>query len=169
MSVNVELEPEPKRLRLARNLRRVGIAALFALLALGLAGAFDPNEDDVTAAGGGVELTVSYPERVRAGLEATMEIGVSRPGGFDGPVEISLTRDWLGLFDLGSVEPAPSSETGDDERLIWSFEPPPGERLEATVNLTLRPAVRRGETARVTVLDGEAELAAAEFETGVVP
>ena len=169
MSGGIEPEPNPKRLRLARNLRRVGVVALVVFLGLAVAGAFDPREVEVSAAGGDVEFTVSHPDQVRGGLEATLELQVSREGGFATPVEISITRDWLALFDLGSIDPQPDSETGDDENLIWSFEPPPGDRLDVTVNLTLRPAVRQGEQARVAVLDGEAELAAAEFETGVVP
>jgi hypothetical protein len=169
VSGGIELEPDPRRLRIARNLRRVGIVALLALLGLALAGVFDPSDGEVSAAGGGVDLKVSYPEQVRGGLEAPLEVEVTREGGFSGPVEISITRDWLALFDLGSIDPQPDSETGDDENLIWSFEPPPGDRLDVTVSLTLRPAVRTGEEARVTVLDGDAELAAAEFETGVIP
>jgi hypothetical protein len=161
--------PDAPRLRLARNFRRGGIAGLLILLALGLAGAFDPKEDEVSAKGRDLDLQVSFPERLRGGLESSLELELSRPGGFASPVEVAVTRDWLGLFDLGSIDPQPASETGDPERVIWSFEPPPGDALEVTVNLTLRPAVRSGEQATVAVLDEGRELATTRFETSVVP
>jgi hypothetical protein len=166
---NLELESDPKRLRLARNMRRVGIVALVVLLGLGLAGLFDPRDDEVSATGPGLDLQVSYPERLRGGLESALELELSRTNGFPSPIEVAITRDWLALFDLGSIDPQPASETGDPERVIWSFEPPPGEELEVTVNLTLRPAVRSSEQATVAVLDGGKVLASAKIETSVVP
>jgi hypothetical protein len=168
VSAGTELEPDPKRLRTARAMRRVGVAALFVLLGLGLAGVFDPSEDDASAGDGELALEVSFPERARAGLESTLELQVTRAAGFRAPVQISLTRDWLALFDLGSIDPEPESSTGDDERLIWSFEPPPGDELDVTVNLSLRPAVRRGESAQVTATYG-ATKATTSFDTSVVP
>lgn len=170
MRTDADLEPDPGRLRTARNLRRVGLAALAALIAVGVAGLFDPRDGEVSAApGGGVALEATYPERARSGLEGPLELLVSRPGGFDRPVEVSINRDWLALFDLGSIDPEPDSSTGDRERLFWSFEPPPADELAVTINLTLRPAVRTGERAHVAVLEDEAEVAVVEFDTGVVP
>ena len=169
MSTNIELEPDPRRLRLARNLRRVGVVALFVFLALGLAGFFDTSEDELSAGAQGVELSVSYPERVRGGLESSLEVEVSRADGLERPVDLAVTRDWLALFDVGSIDPQPDSESGDAERVIWTFEPPPAGALDVTVNLTLRPAVRGGEAASVAVLDGGEEVTSTSFETSVVP
>jgi hypothetical protein len=172
VSTNIELEPNPDRLRLARNFRRIGIGALVVLLGLGLAGVFDPSEGDVSASArgaDGLELRVSYPEQLRGGLESTLDVELSRAGGFGSPIEVAITRDWLELFDLGSIDPQPDSSTGDPDRVIWSFSPPPGDTLEVTVNLTLRPAVRSGEQATVAVIDEGRELASTEFSTGVVP
>lgn len=141
-----------------------------ALIVAGAAGLFDPSEGQVSAApGGGVELEATYPERARGGLEAPLDIRVARPGGFERPIEISVSRDWLAMFDLGSIDPEPDSSTGDPDRLFWTFEPPPGDELDVTVNLTLRPAVRTGERAHVAVVEDDAEAAVVEFDTGVVP
>jgi hypothetical protein len=165
-----DLQLDTGRLRIARNLRRMGLVALAAFIGLGVAGVFDPRDGEVSAAPGGeVALEATYPQRARSGLEAPLELLVSRPGGFDRPVEISINRDWLALFDLGSIDPEPDSSTGDAERIYWSFEPPPADELDVTVSLTLRPAVRRGERAHVAVVEGEAEIAVVEFDTGVVP
>lgn len=160
---------DPKRLRAARTMRRAGLLGLFALLALGVAGAFDPAEGEEFDSAGSVEMEVSFPERTRAGFESPLGVLVTDPGGFDGPVELAIRRDWLELFDLGAIDPVPGSATGDDETLIWTFEPPPGAELKVTVSLTLRPAVRSGEEGRVALLEDGNEAAAVSFDTRVVP
>jgi hypothetical protein len=164
-----DLEFDAARLRKARAWRRAGLAFLLVLLGLGIGGVFDPSEDDVSASAGTAELEVSHPDRVRAGLESTLDISVTDPAGITEPVELAIVRDWIELFDIGSIDPEPDSSTGDSERLFWTFEPPPGDRLEVSVSLTLRPAVRTGEAGQVALLgEGEA-LAAVDFDTSVVP
>jgi hypothetical protein len=165
----IDLNFDPGRLRSARWWRRGGLALLVLLLALGVAGAFDTSEDEVSASAGSVDLEVSYPDRVRAGLESTLGITVADPAGFSGPIELAVGREWMEMFDLGAIVPAPDSETGNPERLLWTFEPPPGDRFEVSVSLTLRPAVRTGERGEVALLSGDVALAVTEFETNVVP
>lgn len=169
MDTTGDLNPDPRRLRIARNLRRVGLGVLFALLAVGLAGVIDPSESRVSASNAGVRLTVSYPDRARAGLVSPLEIAVERPGGFRGPIEIAVGRDWLDLFDLGAIKPAPESETADPDQVLWSFEPPPGDRLEVSLDISLRPGSQRSQQARVALIENEASLVSVDFETVVVP
>jgi hypothetical protein len=164
-----DLNFDPGRLRSARRWRRAGLAFLLILLGLGVAGVFDQAEDDVSASAGSVDLRVSYPDRVRAGLESSLDITVENPAGLTAPVELAVSREWIEMFDLGAIEPAPDAETGDPERLIWTFEPPPGDRLEVSVALTLRPAVRTGEEGQVVLLSGDAPFATVDFDTSVVP
>lgn len=164
-----DLDPDPRRLRLARNLRRVGLALMSALLALGLAGVFDPGEAEVSASAAETKLDVTHPDQTRAGFESALELRVERAGGFSDPVEIAISKEWLDLFDLNSIRPEPDSASADGERLLLSFEPPPGELLEATLDLTLRPAVRRTQPATVSVIEGGAPLVSVDFETAVVP
>ncbi len=165
-----DLTADEGRLRLARNLRRVGLGAMFVFVAVGALGLFDTRDGEGEAAGGGVELEVSYPERARAGLDSNLELTITRSGGFDEPVPVAIDAEWLSIFQVGGVQPQPDSETADPERVIWEFEPPPGDTLQVSIDLALRPALRAGKPGRVAVLGADdAELAAFGFETGVSP
>lgn len=164
------LDHDPRRLKKARNLRRVGVLALAGLLLFGLSGALDPSEREVSAAGGGIDLEVSYPDRVRGGIDSPLEVRVSRAGGFTQPVQVTISRDWLDVFEVTGIEPEPAEATSDADRLIWGFDPPPGELLEVSLELITRPAVRGGQTGRLAVLDPEGgEVASVALETTVIP
>lgn len=165
-----DLTADEGRLRVARNFRRAGLLIVFAFIAAGLAGLFDTREGRGSATGGDVELKVSYPERARAGLDSTLELTITRPGGFDEPIPVAIDAEWLSIFQVGGVQPQPDSETATPESAIWEFEPPPGDTLEVSIDLALRPALRGGKPGRVAVLGADdSELAAFAWETGVSP
>src|SRR5688500_11220358 len=96
------LEPETDR-NLAQ--RRVLYAAtsivLSVIMALGVVDAFGwfdaygVDTATVSADGGGYILEVSYPSVSRPALASPFEIVVTRAGGFDGPVMLAISGDYL--------------------------------------------------------------------------
>jgi len=86
-------EPEDalseREARRFRNVRRVGIAFLVLLVALGASGLFGQKTKTVTATGGGYTLTMVYPSVVRPGVDVRFEIEVSNPHGFGDSLSIA--------------------------------------------------------------------------------
>jgi hypothetical protein len=119
----------------------------------------------------GWHLEVRYGDRSRPALATPFDIEVRHDGGFDGPVTVAVTSEYLAMWDENGLDPAPSEETSDAERTLWTFEPPDGDTLGVSFDARIEPAVQSGERGRVAVIDdatGE-ELVAVEFQTTVLP
>jgi hypothetical protein len=157
------------RIRLYRNLRRLIIAGLVAVLALALAGVLGTTTATVTAARGGYELTVTYPKVTRPGLAIEWSVEVRHRGGFDGPVRISTTSDYLGLFDENGLDPDPSSTTQTASDVVWEFDPPDGDTLTVSFDARTEPARQSGRAGRTAVLDGSRPVVEASYRTRVMP
>ena len=119
---------------------------------------------------GGTRLAVRHPSVTRPALASPFEIVVEQPGGFDGEVELAVDVDYLTLWDVNGVFPAPSSEVSDDQRVVWTFDPPEGSVLRVVYEARIEPGVQL-ESRRGTVSlleDGQAVLSA-RFTTRVRP
>jgi hypothetical protein len=109
------------------------------------------DDDTVSVTGAdGTTLTVKHPTVVRPALAAPFEIVVERPGGFDGPIELSIDLAYLQLWDLNGLFPAPSAERSAGDAIVWEFDPPDGEVLRVVYEARIEPAVQL-ETQRATV------------------
>lgn len=157
------------RLRRARNFRRIFILLLALFLLLGLTGFLGVRSATVSASGGGFDLTVTYAAITRPGLATPWSVEVRRQGGFDGPVTVATTGDYLDMFDENGLDPDPSSATATPEVVIWEFEPPDGDTLTITFDARIEPAVQWGKSAVTSVLvDGKA-VVQVTYRTWVVP
>jgi hypothetical protein len=118
----------------------------------------------------GTRLSVRHPSVTRPALASPFEIVVEQPGGFDGEVELAVDVDYLTLWDVNGIFPAPSSEVSDDRRVIWTFDPPEGSVLRVTYEARIEPGAQL-ESRRGTVSlleDGEPSLTV-RFTTRVRP
>lgn len=165
--------------RHVRRTRRVGRAACSLVVALAVLTAvldgFDVVEvvgvDDavVSATDGTTTLAVRYPSTSRPALASPLEITVTRSGGFDDPIELAIDADYLLLWDLNGVLPAPTEEVSQGDVLRWTFDPPEGDTLRVLYEARIEPARQEGAAGRVAVVDGSAALVAVEFETRLMP
>jgi hypothetical protein len=164
--------PEPasrERAGRARMARRTGTGLLAVFLVLGGVNLFGVRSDTVSAAGGGYELSVTYAAMSRPGLATPWDVEVRRPGGFDGPVTIATTGDYLGMFDENGLDPEPSSSTATGEMIIWEFEPPPGDTLTVSFDARLEPAVQAGRSGETSVLVDGRSVVRVGYTTRVMP
>jgi hypothetical protein len=157
------------RLRRSRTLRRVALACLFVFLAAGLAGAFGVRTREASASNNGYELTVTFATVTRPGLATPWSVDVRRSGGFDGPITIAASSDYLDMFDENGLDPEPSSSTADPEFVVWEFEPPAGDTLSVSFDARIEPAKQWGRSGVVKVLAEDAEVVQASFRTWVMP
>jgi hypothetical protein len=156
-------------LQRSRTLRRVSLICIFAFLIAGLAGAFGVRTREVTATGNGYELTVTFATVTRPGLATPWSVDVQRPGGFDGPITIAATSDYLDMFDENGLDPDPSASTADPEFVVWEFDPPMGDTLSVSFDARIEPAQQWGRSGTVKVLADDAEVVQASFRTWVMP
>ena len=162
--------------RRGRNVT-IGTAVLASVMALSVldgVGAVDAVGVDgatVRAASGPVELSVRYPAVARPGLAAPFEVVVSHDGGFpDDTVRIAVADDFLAIWDLNGVVPAPSGETSDGEAVVWELDAPDGDVLAVRLDARIEPARQQGVDGRVAVLDPSGgEVVAVDFTTAVRP
>ncbi len=158
-----------QRLQRARALRRAYLAALSALVILGLAGFAGERIVTVSGAAEGWELEVRYSTRSRAGMSADMRFVVRRDGGFDGPITLAISADYLEMLDDHGLMPEPSATTADDSFIEFEFDPPEGDTFQVLYKGRIDPTTQRGRRGIVAILDGGAPVVSVDVVTGVLP
>jgi hypothetical protein len=173
--VDVSLEGWRHIGRRRRRMHRVATLLLATLLlaavldGLDIVDAYGPDEDRVTASGGGFTLTVEHPSVTRPALASVLRLEVRRPGGFDEPVQVAVSRSYLESFDLNGVLPAAASETALGRWIIWEFDPPPGDELVITYEARLEPGLQSGRDGEAAILVDDEPVARVRFHTAVRP
>ncbi|SDS08238.1 hypothetical protein SAMN04515669_0291 [Jiangella sp. DSM 45060] len=156
--------------RRGRNLRRVGIVALCALVAAALAGLLGPRAAVTSVAGGGYELTVRHAQITRPSIPQPLEITVRHDGGFGGPVTLSISKDLLDRADFNDWYPNPDGETAGPDHVVYEFAPPDGDVLHVLLDARTAPGqLPNSRRHTVAVLDQGVVVAEAEFRMTVLP
>jgi hypothetical protein len=158
-----------------RTLHLVTTAVLAAIMGLGVLDGFGfvpiygVDTARVSAAGGGYELTVLYSTVSRPALATPLYLTVRRAGGFDRPIELALSQQYLSLFDENGLTPAPSAETSFGRFLLWEFDPPEGDVLTVYFDARVEPQMQFGRTGEAAVVEDGAPVVAVEFHTALRP
>lgn len=142
----------------------LGVLDLFGVLPV-----YGVDVDRVRASGGGYELEVLYGTVSRPALATPFQIEVTRPGGFDAPVELALSQQYLTLFDENGLTPGPSAETSFGPFVLWEFDPPEGDTLTVYFDARIEPQLQRGVTGEVAVIEDGAPVVQVEFHTSIRP
>ena len=142
--------------------------ALGVVDAFGWFDAYGVDTATVRAEGGGYALEVSYPSVSRPALASPFEITVTRPGGFDGPVTLAISREYLKMWDENGLIPAPAAETTHGEWVHWEFDPPDGTELTVFYDARIEPGAQSGQTGKVAVVE-DGPVVEVEFRTEVRP
>jgi hypothetical protein len=171
-----DLEPENDRsLAKRKSLYAATTIVLTVIMGLGVVDAFGwidvygVDTGTVRAEGGGFTLEVSYPSVSRPALASPFEIVVVRPGGFEGPVTLAVTADYLKMWDENGLVPAPAAETTNGEWVHWEFDPPDVDELTVFYDARIEPAVQSGQTGKVAVVVDGQHVVEVEFRTEVRP
>lgn len=158
-----------RALHLTTTIVLAAIMALGVADAIGLVDAYGVNSARVKATGGGFELEVQYGTTSRPALATPFEIAVRRPGGFDGPVTIAVTRAYLKMWDENGLTPAPSAERSNGPWVEWEFDPPIGDTLTVFFDARIEPAVQTGQDGSVAVIEDGTPVVEVDFTTQVRP
>jgi hypothetical protein len=145
------------------------LAVLGLIVALGIMGVLGERTGTVQTTAGGVRLEVSYPSLARDGPPASLEITVTRPDGFNGPVDLAFDTHYLSALDQITVSPQPESERTAGDDVVWTFSQPTGERLIVRIDARFSYRARFRHPGQVGVLDGDNTIADVRFTTWVWP
>jgi hypothetical protein len=114
-------------------------------------------------------LRVEHPEVTRPGLASPFAVEVHRPGGFDAPIELAISRPWIESWDENGMYPTPSSETGDADWVVYEFDPPDGDEFRFFYDARLEPARQSSVDGAVELRQGGTVLGRIELDTRVLP
>ena len=144
------------------------LAVIDAVLPVGVYGVETAH---VRARGGGFELDVRYGSVSRPALATPFDIEVTKTGGFDGPVMVKVSSEYLAMWDENGLDPEPIAATTDTQWTYWTFEPPrEGDTMVVSFDARIEPAVQQGKKGTVAVLDASgASLVEVAFRTRIWP
>lgn len=163
-------EPVPKRsLVRARAGRRAIIAVLALFLVVGLSGFLGPRTATRTVSRSGYTVVATYPEVTRPGLPIRWEYSITHPGGFDGPITLAITFDYLHLFDLTNIEPEAADATASGDDVVYRFAPPSGDVLRVSMDAAAESGFHEVPETTTRVIVAGAVVATVRFSTKVVP
>ncbi|UYP18501.1 hypothetical protein OED52_17880 [Rhodococcus sp. Z13] len=157
------------RSRSVAFLRAAATVALLIVVLAGGLGLLGVRSAEMSAAGGGYELELTYPRIARPGLDVPWSVTVSRPGGFDGEIVLALDTSYFEILEMRGRLPEPASETAGDGLVYMTFDPPPGEEFTFSLDVRIRAGKQWGESGSVSLMDGETAAATIYFDTWVVP
>ena len=114
------------------------IVALAVLEALTGVPVYGVTTDEVSQRGATVDLTVHYPRVTRGQLDSPLQVQLTSPSGFAGPVVLAISSAYFDLFNVTAIRPQPTSELLDDETWTLTFDPPSGDTLAVQWDMTAR-------------------------------
>jgi hypothetical protein len=165
-------DPDPVpigRLRRARLIRRMMIAALVLFVLAGLAGVFGYRTGEVSASGAGYSMRLSYPSVGRPGMPIQWILHLHRDGGLPATVTIATSIGYIDLLDMNGTEPAPTSETTTAGRVLWTFSAPKADDMTILVDAFISTNAHRGASAVTSVIEGGAPVVQVDYHTRVAP
>lgn len=129
------------RRRISSNVFLAVMTAVFVLGLVNVAGVRSSTTSATSSTSAGdYRLDVRHGTVARAGLATPLDITVIRSHGFDAPVMVGITREYLALFAQNGMVPEPSSATTMGDWLLWEFAPPVGDTLSITLDVRIEPA-----------------------------
>lgn len=155
----------------ARGSQRLRVGALVILTVFVLAGLFNVFGVRTTTARGSdgpLSVAVEHAAVTRAGLATPFTITVQRSGGFEGPLEVRVTSDYMGSFDENGLDPEPDSAASDGEWLVWTWDKVDGATHEIDFDGRLEPSVHWRFQGAVQVRTST-ELIDVDIDTWVAP
>lgn len=151
-------------------IRRGFLTLLLAALLAGLVGFLGVRTETSTHRESGWTLSLEHASVARAGLDVPWEVTVFREGGFDGPITLALTGEYLDIYETQAFHPEPSASRRDAQLLYLEFDPPPaGEEFVVAYDAYIQPASQVGAEGSVSVVDDGVPVATVDFETALLP
>lgn len=132
--------------------------------------AYGVDDAVVTAPTPKGRLIVEYTSVSRPALASPFRIKVVQPSGFDSPITLAVSRSYLEVWDENGLYPTPSAETGDEDWIVWEFDPPDGDTFEFFYDTRVEPGRQHSADGAVELRDADGTvLAGVTFRTRIRP
>jgi hypothetical protein len=141
--------------RRERTWRRASLGILTLFVALGLFGFLGVRSSTASATSGPLRVSLDHAVIARPALAVPYRLTITRDGGFDQQIRVTIDSDYLASFDANGSEPEPESSSTDGEHTIWEFEPPDGTVFTVWLDTRIEPAVQWRVDGSTTVTHGE--------------
>ena len=166
----IDDEQSSRQTRTSVMVRRGVLAFFLLILVAGAVGLLGVHSTTASSSENGWTLQLEYAEVARGGLDVPWEVTVEREGGFNGPITLALTGDYLDIYETQAFHPEPSASMRDATTLFLEFDPPPsGEVFVVAYDAYIQPGSQRGKDAAVAVVDQGVQTARVEFRTRLLP
>ena len=155
--------------------RRIGVGLLSLVVLAGATGWLGVRSDATTAEAAGYRLAVTYARTARSGLDVPLRIELTAPGPLaDGPlaegVTLSISREYLNIFEQQGFHPEPASTTGDAQNVHLTFDPPPsGNVLVVDFDAYIQPSSQQGADAVIALVVDGAVVVSVDISTFLWP
>jgi hypothetical protein len=149
--------------------RRVGVALMVVLVALGLTGVLGQRTSTVAVDGAGYRMWVTYPSVVRPGLDVRFNVALTNPAGFGRSLNLAFDRHYFDLFDLNGVRPDPDGVTSTGQADVYTWDAPPGTTFVVTIDAYVEYGEHFGLDGFTSLLIGGRSLVTARYHTRWVP
>jgi hypothetical protein len=147
----------------------VGIGALVLIVAAGLSGLLGYRTGHVDAAGGGFQLSLSYPLVGRPGVPIQWILHVHRDTGLPEHLDVATSVGYFDILDLNDVEPQPASSTERGDSVVWTFDTTGGSDLTIAVDAFVANNAHVGDSAVTSILENGRPVASVAYTTRVAP
>jgi hypothetical protein len=149
--------------------RRLGIAVLLVVVAVGAIGGFGVRSRTVRAEQSGYTLQVTYPQTARAGLDVPWRARVHRAGGFSSDLTLAISTDYFRMFETQGFYPDADSVTNDGRFVYLTFTKPTGDDFVLDYDAYIQPGSQLGKSATVEVMVGGVVMVRATLRTWLLP
>ena len=147
----------------------MGIALMLVVVALAATGVLGQRTATEVGAGGGYQLTVTFPSVVRPGLDVRWNIIVTNPAGFGKSLSIAVSRHYFDIFDLNALRPDADSAISNGESVIYTWDSPPGTEFEFSLDAYAEYGEHFGLDGFTSIVDQGRSVVTVRYHTRWVP
>jgi hypothetical protein len=154
----------------SRHGRRVAILLLWLIVLAGAVGLLGVHSRTVSASGGGVHASLTYPGTARAGWDVPWHLVVTKDGGFGtGAITVAVSRSFFDIYETQGFHPSPDSETSDGDYVYLEFAPPPGDTLVVDYDAYIQPTAQVGRRSHLKIITDGQQRVALSWHTFLLP
>lgn len=141
--------------RRGRRLRRLGLLAFTGFVLLGASGQLGIRTVTTEGSDGDLHVSLVHARVARPALAVPFRLTITRPGGFDGQIEVRTSTSYIEAMDENGFSPDPDRMSTDSDDTIWWFDPPEGDVLVIWLDTRVEPGVQWRRSGTTTVTSGD--------------
>ena len=153
----------------SKTWRRMGTALLVVIVIAGATGLLGVRSRTVSSGSPSWQLSVTYPQVARAGLDVPWRAAVHHSGGLPPKITLAVSTDYFRMFETQGFFPDADSATNDGRFVYFTFVTHPGEDFLVDYDAYIQPASQLGKSGVVELIVGGEVKARVKLRTWLAP